>query len=143
MNTRRRLPLTIAQGFALAGFLIGAAAQVLVGTGVIDAQHVMGGRYDSLTPELRAISFVSAIVLVCFGLLITWYGRLLHKGRRKVWLTAVCWAITLYMGVNTILNAASESKVEMFVFGILTLYTFLACLTVMSRRVKTEAQAVE
>lgn len=107
--------------------------QLLIGLGVLPITIAWGGRQRKLTPQLRIASFAAAVILVLFIYLIRYRAGLVNHPIPG-WIRVAAWAIVGFMAFNAVGNAASQSRIERFLFTPITLVLALACFVVAASR---------
>ena len=110
--------------------LLAAAFQLALGAGAPWAAAAYGGRAalpDGRLPSRhRAVSLVTAGVLVAIGWLLLLRGGVVGAASESSALTVACWVLAALFAVNTLGNLAGRHPVERWGMGALT-----ACLTVL------------
>ena len=136
-HTTRRAAIAAAVGFAVV-----AVFQLLLALGAPWGQAAWGGGQEGQLPhELRFASTISMVILIGAALIVLgragyWGTRFYELFRRGTWVLAVL------MAVGAVMNAASPSSWERFMWAPVALLLALACLIVArsgSRRVAADA----
>lgn len=104
--------------------------QLLLAAGVLPITMAWGGRQEILTPRLRILSIVSAIILGLFAYIIRHRAGLTGAEGLSVWIRVLAWIVTAYMAFNTFTNLASESFTEKIVFVPITSILTVVCFIV-------------
>ena len=104
-----------------------AVFQVLLSLGYPLGEYAMGGYYKVLPKKLRITSVVNALILLCMGFVFLQHANVLI-GVDFLSTNVLVWVITIFLGINTIVNLISRSKKERFVMTPLSGFTFLLCL---------------
>ena len=104
-----------------------AVFQVLLSLGYPLGEYAMGGYYKVLPKKLRITSVVNALILLCMGFVFLQHANVLI-GVDFLSTNVLVWVITIFLGINTIVNLISRSKKERFVMTPLSGLTFILCL---------------
>lgn len=108
-------------------FVAIAAFQLLLALGYPLGEFAMGGYYKVLPMKLRFMSVVNSFILLCMGFIFLQHSQLVI-GFEFLSTTILVWVITIFLGLNTIINVISRSKKERFVMTPLSGFTFFLCL---------------
>ncbi len=106
-----------------------AIFQVLLSVGYPLGEYVMGGFHKVLPKKLRILSILNAIILLFMSLVFLIHINVLTTFHFLPTNILVC-IITLYLGLNTVINLLSQSKKERFIMTPLSFIAFLLCLVV-------------
>ena len=103
-------------------FLATAAFQLALALGAPWGAHVLGGRYpDRLPGRLRLFSAIAAVVLAGAGLVVLGRaGVIVPPPGAVAFLAPACWVIAAFLGLNTLGNLRSNSRLERTVFAATT-----------------------
>lgn len=104
-----------------------AVFQVLLSLGYPLGEFAMGGYYKVLPKKLRIVSVVNAFILLFMGLVFLKHTNIL-VGLDFLPTNILVWVITIFLGLNTIVNLISQSKKERVVMTPLSGFTCLLCL---------------
>lgn len=135
MSVPRALPrVRMAAHAATALFLLSAALQLSLAAGILPATMAWGGRQAVLTPGLRGVSIVAAVLLLAFA----------DVMRRRAGLTGtrafgrdtrvLAYLVAGFMVLNVLGNLASVSTGERLLFGPISLLLAVACTIVATSR---------
>ena len=113
---------------ATTGFFGMMCFQLLLALGFPLGQVAWGGRYTKLHPRLRIASLFSAVIFVSIITLEKAEVFLVFNSPTVV--TYGVWIFTAFLGLNTISNFMSRSKLEKRIMTPMTLTLGLLCLTV-------------
>lgn len=114
-------------------FAIAAVVQLLISIGMLPVSIAWGGRQNELTRKLRIAGFAAAFVLLLFNYLIRYRAGLVAHPIPG-WVRVSAWAITGLMGLNSVGNVASRSRVERYLFTPLTVAITFVCFVVAASR---------
>lgn len=115
--------------FAAGGFLIIAAFQLLLALGVPWGNAAWGGGEATLTSGQRVASGVAMFVYVAAALVVL--GRGGYWGERDAGVFRIgVWVLAVSMTIGAIVNAASSSPWERFMWAPFALALALLCLVV-------------
>jgi len=124
---------TVTEGLAIAAgglLLLAAVFQLGLGAGAPWAAAAYGGRValpdGRLPSRYRAVSLVTAVVLIAIGWLLLLRGGVVGSASQSSALTVACWGFALLFAVNTVGNLAGRHPLERWGMGALT-----ACVTVL------------
>ena len=104
-----------------------ATFQVLLSLGFPLGEFAMGGSYKVFPKNLRIVSAVNALILLWMGFIFLQHTNVFN-GFPFLPTTIFVWGITIFLGINTIMNLISKSKKERFVMTPLSGITFILCL---------------
>ncbi|MDQ0227378.1 hypothetical protein [Metabacillus niabensis] len=110
-------------------FLSIAVFQVLLSLGYPLGEFAMGGYFKVLPKKLRMISAVNAIILLLMAFVFLVDSKVIIA-YTFLPTNILVWAITIFLGVNSIANLMSQSKKERLVMTPLSTITFLLCLVI-------------
>lgn len=126
---------------AAAGFLVIAGFELLLALGVPWGRAAWGGAQSTLSPELRIGSAISTAVFIGAALLVL--RRVRYSGTRVPrffhWGT---WVLVAALGLGTMMNLASSSEWERFMWAPVALLLAVLCLTVARGGTSHEPPAV-
>lgn len=108
-------------------FLLLAVFHVLLSLGFPLGAATMGGYHRVLPKPFRIVSIISAIILIFMGIVFLQHAKIVSIGLHTNILT---WVFTVYLGLNTIANLLSKSKIERNIMTPLSSLAFLLCLLV-------------
>ena len=101
---------------AATGFMVVAGFQLLLALGVPWGRAAWGGSQATLTPDLRAASSVSMVVFFAAALVVL--GRAGYWGMRLSGVYRVgTWLLAAAMGLGAVMNLASSSVWERFIWA--------------------------
>ena len=115
---------------ATTGFFGMMCFQLLLALGFPLGQVAWGGRYTKLHPRLRIASLFSAVIFVFASLIILEKAEVFLVFNSPTVVTYGVWIFTAFLGLNTISNFMSRSKLEKRIMTPMTLTLGLLCLTV-------------
>jgi len=110
-------------------FLSIAVFQVLLSLGYPLGEFAMGGYFKVLPKKLRMISAINAIILLLMAFVFLIDSKVIIA-YTFLPTNILVWAITVFLGVNSIANLMSQSKKERLVMTPLSTITFLLCLVI-------------
>ena len=113
-------------------FMVFIGAQLLAAAGVLPVSMFWGGRKTELTPSLRLMGVVAAVLLSAFIYVIRYRAGLVGSMPLPTAVRVGAWLVTGYMALNVLGNFASKSPVEKFLFGPLTILLTVSCLIVVA-----------
>lgn len=113
-------------------FIVFIGAQLLAAAGALPVSMFWGGRKTELTPTLRVMGFVAAVLLSVFVYVIRYQAGLVGSVPSPTAVRVGAWLVTGYMALNVLSNFASKSPVEKFLFGPLTILLTVSCLVVVA-----------
>lgn len=101
---------------AATGFVVVAAFQLLLALGVPWGRAAWGGGQATLSPELRVASSISMAVFIGAALVVL--GRAGYLGLRFSGALQIgTWLLAVLMGLGSVMNVASSSPWERFVWA--------------------------
>ncbi len=101
---------------AATGFVVVAAFQLLLALGVPWGRAAWGGGQATLSPELRVASSISMAVFIGAALVVL--GRAGYLGLRFSGALRIgTWLLAVLMGLGSVMNVASSSPWERFVWA--------------------------
>ncbi|WP_400244024.1 hypothetical protein AB3U99_22545 [Niallia sp. JL1B1071] len=103
--------------------------QVLLSLGYPLGEYAMGGLHKVLPKKLRFVSIINAIILLFMSLVFLTHTDVLTVFHFLPTNILVC-VITLYLGLNTLVNLLSQSKKERLIMTPLSGIAFLLCLVI-------------
>ncbi len=126
--------------FAATGFVVVAGFQLLLALGVPWGKAAWGGSQATLAPELRVASSASSVAFVGAALVVLgragyWrfrFSRVFHIGT---------WFLAVAMGLGAIMNLASSSVWERFIWAPVALLLALSSFVVARGRGGERAEA--
>ena len=103
-------------------FVAIATFQLALALGAPLGGHVLGGRYpDRLPDRLRAFSAIAAVILAGAGLVVLGRAGLIGlPPAAGAFLAPACLVIAAFLGLNTLANLRSNSRLERTVFAAAT-----------------------
>ncbi|MFD1205529.1 MULTISPECIES: hypothetical protein [Sporosarcina] len=104
-----------------------AVFQVLLSLGFPLGEFAMGGFHKVLPKKLRIVSVFNAIILLFMGFIFLQHTNVFHAFNFSS-TNIFVWAITIFLGFNTIANIVSRSRKERVVMTPLSSIAFLLCL---------------
>lgn len=110
-------------------FLSIAVFQLLLSLGYPLGEFAMGGYFKVLPKKLRMISAINAIILLLMAFVFLVDSKVIIA-YTFLPTNLLVWAITIFLGVNSIANLMSQSKKERLVMTPLSTITFLLCLVI-------------
>jgi uncharacterized membrane protein SirB2 len=116
-------------------FVSVAIFQILLSLGYPLGEYVMGGFHKVLPKKLRILSILNAIILLFMSLIFLTHTNVLTTFHFLPTNMLVC-VITLYLGLNTVINLLSQNKKERFIMTPLSCIAFLLCLVVALSTIK-------
>lgn len=115
-------------------FLLSAALQAALATGLLPITMAWGGRQATLTPGLRGASIVAAALLLAFADVIRRRAGLTGKRPFARDTRVLAYLVTGFMVLNVLGNVASVSPAERLLFGPISLLLAVACAIVATSR---------
>ncbi|WLV25200.1 hypothetical protein QR721_02930 [Aciduricibacillus chroicocephali] len=106
-----------------------AVFQILLSLGSPFGEYAMGGKYKVLPKKLRFVSVINAVILLCMGVVILQHKDVI-SGLGFLPTGILVWAITIFLGLNTIANIISRSKKERKVMTPLSGFALVLCLVI-------------
>ncbi|KGP72585.1 hypothetical protein [Pontibacillus yanchengensis] len=114
--------------FIIFFLLVGIAIyQLLLALGFPLGAAAWGGKHRILPIHLRIASMFSALFLVCMGILILQHTPIIEPFLPT---HPILWVFTVFLGVNTVGNVVSQSKLERLIMTPISSILFLLCLLV-------------
>ncbi|MFD2627488.1 hypothetical protein [Oceanobacillus kapialis] len=104
-----------------------AVFQVLLSLGLPLGEFALGGYYKVLPKKLRVVSFINAVILLGMCLVFLKHADTVN-GFNFLPVPILTWIITIFLGLNTIVNLASRSKKERYVMAPIAGVVFVLCL---------------
>lgn len=104
-----------------------AVFQVLLSLGFPLGEFAMGGFHKVLPKKLRIVSVFNAIILLFMGFIFLQHTNVFYAFNFSS-TNIFVWAITIFLGFNTIANIVSRSRKERVVMTPLSSIAFLLCL---------------
>jgi hypothetical protein len=103
-------------------FVAMAAFQLALALGAPLGSHVLGGGYpDRLPGRIRVFSGIAAVILAGAGLVVLGRaGVIAPPTGAAAFLAPACWVIAAFLGLNTLGNLRSKSRLERTVFAATT-----------------------
>ncbi|KEO81839.1 hypothetical protein [Tumebacillus flagellatus] len=117
----------------ISAVIFGAVAlfQLLLAAGLPFAHLSWGGKHQGVLPgHMRLASLLAACVLVFLTLVLLVRSGLLAMDVNHTVTLVLVWVITAFMGLNTLGNLASKSRMEKVVMAPLTGVACVMCLLV-------------
>ncbi len=120
----------IAAVAATIGFFGMMCFQLLLALGFPLGQVAWGGKYTKLHPRLRIASLFSAVIFVFASIIVLEKAEVFSVFDSPMVVTYGVWIFTAFLGLNTISNFISRSKLEKRIMTPIALTLGLLCLTV-------------
>ncbi len=120
----------IAAWIVVIGFFGLMCFQILLALGFPLGQAVWGGKHIKLPPRLRIASLFSAGVSVIASLFVLEKADILSVFNSSTVVTIGVWILVSFLGLNTLGNFASKSKLEKRVMTPVSFTLGLLCLIV-------------
>ena len=120
----------IAAVFVTVGFFALMCFQILLALGFPYGQAAWGGKHAILPPRLRIASLFSAGIFVVASIFVLERVDILSVFNHSTTVTIVVWFIVAFLGLNTLGNLASRSKLEKRIMTPISLILALLCLLV-------------
>ena len=120
----------LAAWVAVLGFIGLMCFQLLLALGFPYGQAAWGGKYIKLPSNLRIASLFSAGVFVVASLFILERADILTVFNSSTVVTIGVWILVAFLGLNTLGNFASKSRVEKRIMTPISLTLALLCLIV-------------
>ena len=120
----------IAALVAAIGFFGMMCFQILLALGFPFGQAAWGGKYKKLPPSFRIASLFSAGIFVFASIIVLEKAEVFSVFNSPTVVTYGVWIITAFLGLNTISNFISRSKLEKRIMTPIALTLGLLCLTV-------------
>jgi hypothetical protein len=120
----------LAAWVAVLGFIGLMCFQFLLALGFPYGQAAWGGKYIKLPSNLRIASLFSAGVFVVASLFILERADILTVFNSSTVVTIGVWILVAFLGLNTLGNFASKSRVEKRIMTPISLTLALLCLIV-------------
>jgi hypothetical protein len=120
----------LAAWVAVVGFIGLMCFQLLLALGFPYGQAAWGGKYIKLPSNLRIASLFSAGVFVVASLFILERADILTVFNSSTVVTIGVWILVAFLGLNTLGNFASKSRVEKRIMTPISLTLALLCLIV-------------
>jgi len=115
---------------AVLGFIGLMCFQLLLALGFPYGQAAWGGKYIKLPSNLRIASLFSAAVFVVASLFVLERADILTVFNSSTVVTIGVWILVAFLGLNTLGNFASKSRVEKRIMTPISLTLALLCLIV-------------
>jgi hypothetical protein len=120
----------LAAWVAVVGFIGLMCFQLLLALGFPYGQAAWGGKYIKLPSNLRIASLFSAGVFVVASLFVLERADILTVFNSSTVVTIGVWILVAFLGLNTLGNFASKSRVEKRIMTPISLTLALLCLIV-------------
>jgi len=120
----------ISAWFAVAGFFGLMCFQILLALGFPYGKAAWGGKHVKLPSSLRIASLFSAGVFVVASLFVLERADILLVFNSPTIVTIILWILVSFLGLNTLSNLASRSKLEKRIMTPISLILALLCLIV-------------
>ncbi|MFC1917040.1 hypothetical protein ACFLXH_00100 [Chloroflexota bacterium] len=120
----------IAALVAVIGFFGLMCFQILLALGFPFGKAAWGGKYKKLPPGFRIASLFTAGIFVFTSILVLEKANILSVLYSPKVVTFGIWIFTAFLGLNTISNFISRSKLEKRIMTPVSLTLGLLCLTV-------------
>ena len=104
--------------------------QILLALGFPFGKAAWGGKYKILPPGFRIASLFSAVIYVFVSIVVLEKAEVFSVLNSPTVVTYGVWIFTVFLGLNTISNFISRSKLEKRIMTPTTLALGLLCLTV-------------
>ncbi len=112
------------------GFFGMMCFQLLLALGFPLGQVAWGGKYKILPPGFRIASLFSAVIFVFASIIVLEKAEVFSVFNSPTVVTYGVWIFTAFLGLNTISNFISRSKLEKCIMTPVSLTLGLLCLTV-------------
>ena len=120
----------ISAWFTVTGFFGLMCFQILLALGFPYGQAAWGGKHIKLPFHLRIASLFSAGVFVVASLFVLERAAILSVLNSSTIVTIAVWILVALLGLNTLSNLASRSKLEKSIMTPISLILALLCLIV-------------
>ena len=120
----------ISAWFTVTGFFGLMCFQILLALGFPYGQAAWGGKHIKLPSHLRIASLFSAGVFVVASLFVLERAAILSILNNSTIVTIAMWILVALLGLNTLSNLASPSKLEKSIMTPISLILALLCLIV-------------
>ncbi len=120
----------IAAWIIVIGFFGLMCFQILLALGFPLGQAAWGGKYIKLPPRLRIASLFSAGVFVAASIFVLERAGVISFFKSQTVVTTGVWILVGFLGLNTLSNLASKSKLEKRVMTPVSFTLGLLCLIV-------------
>ncbi len=120
----------IAAWIVVIGFFGLMCFQILLALGFPLGQAVWGGKHIKLPPRLRIASLFSAGVFVAASIFVLERAGVISVFKSQIVVTTGVWILVGFLGLNTLSNLASKSKLEKRVMTPVSFTLGLLCLIV-------------
>lgn len=132
MNVEPTPPSAVrgAAALAAAGFLLIAAFQVALASGVPWGAAAWGGSWIQLPPGMRVASGIAAAFWTAAAVVVRRHAGAGARWLSPVWARRGTWLLVVLLAVAALLNLASPSPVERAIWGPTSLLLAVLCLVV-------------
>ena len=120
----------IAALVAAIGFFGIMCFQILLALGFPFGEAAWGGKYKKLPPGFRIASLFSAVVFVFASIIVLEKAKVFSVFNNIMVVTYGVWILTAFLGLNTVSNFISRSKLEKRIMTPISLTLGLLCLTI-------------
>jgi hypothetical protein len=120
----------IAAWIAAIGLIVLMCFQILLALGFPFGKAAWGGKYTILPTGFRIASLFSAVIFVFASIIVLEKAEVLSVFNSRTMVTYGVWIFTAFLGLNTINNFISRSKLEKRIMTPVSLTLDLLCLTV-------------
>ncbi|WP_100372354.1 hypothetical protein [Bacillus sp. FJAT-45037] len=103
--------------------------QITLALGFPFGEAALGGFHKVLPKPLRVVSAVNAIILLFMAMVFLVHADVMANPF-SLPIHTLLWVITMFLVLNTVANAFSQSKKEKYIMTPLTLVLFTLCLSV-------------
>lgn len=115
---------------AAIGFIVLMCFQMLLALGFPFGKAAWGGKYRILPLGFRIASLCSAVIMVFALIIVLEKAEVFSVFDSRTVVTYGVWVFTVFLGLNTINNFISHSKLEKRIMTPISLTLSLLCLTV-------------
>lgn len=114
--------------------------QIVIASGLPVGKAAWGGASAEVSTGLRIASGVASVAYIFFASVLVQVGGFRDVGYSDTFSCRVTWFLAVLMFVGSILNWASQSPLERYIWGPFTLVFFISCLT-LARSCKSTDEA--
>ncbi|CAH1202182.1 hypothetical protein PAECIP111891_02023 [Paenibacillus allorhizoplanae] len=109
-------------------FLAVAILYILLAMGLPYGEFAMGGKYKVMPKQMRVACAISVLIQLVAIIFILQAGNVISIDALTTIAKGVCYFFSLYLIVNTIMNALSKSKKEKLLMTPLSFFTAICFL---------------
>lgn len=84
-------------------------------------EFAMGGKYKVMPPRMRVVCAISVVIQIAAIIALLQTGNIIDTGIPAGITKAACYVIAVYLSINVVMNALSNSKKERYVVTPLSL----------------------